>query len=433
MSEDDNRVAALGRSTGPLVGTIRVPASKSLTQRALVAAALAGEGSTVLRPLDAEDPRLLLTALDAAGLTLRWDRDTVLAGPRVPVGEGHFALGNNGTGARFLLAQLANLSGRWLVDGSRRLRERPMGELVRALQELGADIRGGATDGTANNAGRLPLLVLGKPLHGKAVRLDPSASSQFVSALMLLGVALPGGLEVELSTPPPSRPYLELTEEVLTQFGADVAWDAARTRVKVLGPLRPAEVEVEGDWSAAAFPLAAVAVAGGEVEVQGVRRASRQGDAVILRLLEAIGCTTSWSEAGVILRGPAHAPLEADLSDTPDLFPALAVVVARHGGRLVGLGGLASKESDRLAVMADRLTRLGFGVHADAVSFESEGGRPNDDYSGPPLGPAADHRIAMALAVASCVVGGVRIADPSCVAKSWPGFWSAWPPGGGVR
>ncbi len=403
-------------------GRVRVPSSKSVTQRALVAAALAGPGSAVRSPLDAEDPRLLFAALRRAGFLLDWQAGGIVARGPDRVAGGELFLGHNRTGARLLLAQLAALPGRWVLDGSERLRERPLAPLAAALVRLGARIepmRGAAL--------ALPLAVAGRPLAGGEVALDASSSSQFVSALLLLGAALPAGLAVRLAAPPPSRPYLDLTADVLEVFGARVVADASGTVFTVPGGgLAAAEITVEGDWSAAAFPLAAAAVAGGEVEVVGVRCTSRQGDAAVLAVLERAGCRWAASREGVVLAGPATRPVAADLRDAPDLFPALAVVTAVAGGRLDGLQGLAAKESDRLAVMARHLAALGFAVETGEGWFAAPGGRPGPAGPTAPLDPAADHRIAMALAVAGCTVPGVRVLGPGCVAKSWPGFWDAW-------
>ncbi|OFV82095.1 MAG: 3-phosphoshikimate 1-carboxyvinyltransferase [Acidobacteria bacterium RBG_13_68_16] len=417
-----NQVVEARHAPGGVGGSIRVPASKSLTQRALVAAALAGRGSAVRHPLDAEDPRLLFEALQAAGFRLVWEADAITAQGRDPVEGATLHLGNNGTGVRFLLAQLAAVPGSWVVNGSERLRQRPIAPLVGALRHLGARIQ--PVEGLHD---ALPLRVHGQPLRGGRVELDASASSQFVSALLLLGATLPEGLSVRLAAPPPSRPYLDLTAEVLEAFGAPLIVADNGTSWSVRGGvLTPAQFSVEGDWSAAAFPMAAAAVAGGEVEVVGVRRESRQGDAAVLGMLAGAGCRIHESSHGVVVGGPATGPLDADLRDTPDLFPALAVLVASVGGKLTGLAGLATKESDRLSVMTVHLTTLGFAVEAGAAWFAG-GGRTRRRWPGDHvLDPAGDHRVAMALAVAGCAVPGVRITDPGCVAKSWPGFWAAW-------
>jgi len=401
-----------------------VPPSKSLTQRALLAAALAGRRSAVRRPLDAEDSRLLAVALGGLGFRLSWGADAVEALGRDEVGGAELFLGNNGTGARLLLAQLAALPGDWLLDGSPRLRERPVGGLVTTLRALGADIA--PAGGGRSGADALPLRVRGQTLRGGTVALDASASSQFVSALLLLAPRLPGGLEVELAAAPPSRPYVGLTLEVLRAFGAAVETRGDGRWFRVAGPLRPATYTVEGDWSAAAFPCAAVAVAGGAATVAGVRLDSAQGDAVIARLLAEAGCSVRETSDGIAISGPALRPVHADLRDTPDLFPALAVVVALVGGRLTGLAGLATKESDRLAVMVESLRALGLPVRAEGESFTGAGGRPVGHAPAGPLDPADDHRVAMALAVAGTVVPGLRVAQPGCVGKSWPGFWQDW-------
>jgi 3-phosphoshikimate 1-carboxyvinyltransferase len=218
-----------------------------------------------------------------------------------------------------------------------------------------------------------------------------------------------------------------LTAEVLAAFGVPPARADDGTGWSVVGgALTPAEFTVEGDWSAAVFPMAAAAVVGGDVEVVGVRRDSRQGDSAALALLARAGCRIRESSSGVVVGGPATAALEADLRDTPDLFPALAVLVASVGGRLTGLAALAAKESDRVAVMTRHLTTLGFAVEAGAAWFAGSGGSRRRWPADHALDPAGDHRVAMALAVAGCAVPGVRITDPGCVAKSWPGFWASW-------
>jgi 3-phosphoshikimate 1-carboxyvinyltransferase len=312
-----------------------------------------------------------------------------------------------------------------------RLRERPVAGLVRALTAMGGFFEPATAISPRGEPlrepGRLPLRIYGRELAGGDVDLDPSASSQFVSALLLLGARLPSGLRVRLAGPPPSRPYIDMTADVLRTFGAHCTADADGHAFAVDGgSLRPAEIEVEGDWSAAAFPFAAVAVAGGEVEVEGLSLASRQGDTAVASLLAAAGCSVRATSRGVAVAGPARGRLEADLRDTPDLFPALAVVVARGGGRLGGLEGLAAKESDRPAVMAAHLAGLGFSVRLTGGALVSEGRRATIAAAGAPLDPADDHRIAMALAVAGTLVEGVQVAKPACVAKSWPSFWQDW-------
>jgi len=407
---------------GPARGTVSVPPSKSLTNRALVAAAVAG-GGTVERALDCDDTRRLAEALAAMGWEVSWEGDTVRVGPRRrPRGPVAVHLGDSATGARFVLALAAVVPGETLVDGSPRLRERPMAPLLAALARLGAEVEAASAD-------RLPVRVRGGPVAGGRVTLDPGVSSQFVSALLLAAPAMPRGLELVLEGALPSRPYVRLTEAVLEAFAAAVTRraDGGGWRVSA-GGARPTVYRVEGDWSAAAFPLAAAAVAGGEVRVRGVSAESAQGDRRVVDLLGRIGCSVRWEDGAVAVRGPALAPLEADLRDTPDLFPALAAVAAAAppGSRLEGLETLAFKESDRLAVMAANLSRLGAEVVVGPGTLEVL--RPLRPPGGGPVAvtAAGDHRIAMAMAVAALRAGPAALDDGGCVAKSYPEFWSDW-------
>lgn len=413
-----SEVMVLPTAPQGLSGKVKVPPSKSLTQRAILAAALAGPGSRVLEPSAAEDPQILLTALEGLGYRFRRDGPWLEVMPRCEVASGELFFGNNGTALRLLLPQAALTPGRWLFDGTPRLRQRPLWPLLRSLAGMGAECIPRASNGQA-----LPLEVRGGHLQGTTAVLDPSLSSQFVSALMFAGVRLPDGLQVALTSPAPSRPYVGLTQEVLQAFGAEVEVEELAVRVK--GPLVPASYVVEGDWSAAAFPAAAVAVAGGEVEVLGVSPTSNQGDAVCFRLLQEIGCRGERTAQGVRLLGPGHRPLMANLHDTPDLFPPLAVVVAVLGGELLGLATLAGKESPRLAVMGEHLLALGFDVSWGEDWFRGSG-RQRPVVPEEALDPVADHRVAMALAVAGLLRPGLKLANPQCVAKSWPGFFNDW-------
>jgi len=398
---------------GGLFGVVEVPPSKSLGQRALLAACLAGPPSQVLRFPAAEDPQLLLAALQEVGYRLHREGEAVAVEGFSPKGAATLFLGNNGTGLRLLLAHLATLPGRFRLDGVERLRERPVAPLVQALRQLGAEVVGE----------RLPLEVMGRELSGGRVRLDASLSSQFLSALLFAGPRLAQGVAVEVVGELPSRPYVAMSCQVLRAFGAQVVEEGKEFAVR--GPLRPRTVTVEGDWSAAAFPMVGVAVAGGEVEVRGVQLPSPQGDAVLVTLLRQAGCEITPTAGGVRVRGPATGPVRADLRDCPDLFPPLSVLVALRGGELAGLGNLAVKESPRLAVMAQHCQRLGLPVQVGPDWFAAPGGG-SAAAPAEPLSPAGDHRIAMALAVAALVAPGLAVQDPGCVAKSWPGFFAAW-------
>lgn len=410
------------RLPGPcsnLSASVDVPASKSLTNRALVAAAVA-DGGEVDNPLDCEDTRLLANALAAAGWTVEWT-DRVRLGPRRSLDdEVSLWLGNSGTGARLVLGLLAATPGRFLVDGTPRLRERPMAPLVEALARLGASVE--CSDG------RLPAAVEGHLLEGGEVVISPRVSSQFVSSLLLAAPLMRRGIVLDVEGELPSRPYVDLTEQVLREFGVEVdrAPSSRRWRVPP-GKARPARVTIEGDWSAAAFPAAAAAVVGGSVSVGPLALDSLQGDRAVCDFLRSAGVEVTEVGDRVRFRGPAQRPLIADLRETPDLFPALSVVAATvTGSKLAGLDHLKHKESDRLAVMVANLRRLGCEVEvADAVFCIH---RPLPKAHPLPIEVTAadDHRIAMAMAVAALRVVPVDLDDPDCVVKSFPGFWQTW-------
>ncbi len=399
-----------------------MPTSKSLTNRALVVAAAAG-GGTIEEPLDCEDTRLLARALDACGWPVRWEESRVEVGPRhVPDVPVSVTLGNSGTGARFLLALAAVTPGEVTVDGTARLRERPMGPLIEALRELGADV-------TASEGGRLPVTVRGRGLTGGALTFEPGVSSQFVSALLIAAPLMENGLELRLEGLVPSRPYLDLTQRVLSSFGArSRPGEHGRLwRVDAAG-LKPSQYRVEGDWSAAAFPLCAAAVVGGCVTVVNGHPDSAQGDRAVLGFLERAGCTIRRKQRGVVVEGPAVRPFEAALQDTPDLFPALSVVAASvpAGSRLTGLSALRHKESDRLGVMANNLQAAGADVTVDRTSFRVDRSLPSAPLPVRRVTAAGDHRIAMAMALAALRSGPLHLDDASCVVKSYPGFWQHW-------
>lgn len=420
----------LPTGVGGLHGTVSLPTSKSLTNRALVAAAVAG-GGTIVSPLDCDDTRVLAAALKGAGWPVEWQESIEVGARSVAGSRVTLDLKDSGTGSRLMLALLAACTGTFLVDGSARLRERPMGPLLEALENLGASIRA--------NDGFLPAEIDGQVLNGGPVDVRPEISSQFVSALVMAGPLMRNGLDLRVTGPLPSAPYLDLTVDVMRSFGSqmDVTDDRRNWRVAPV-PLRRTRYEVEGDWSAAAFFLTAVAVAGGTLELGPLDPASRQGDRAVLRVLADAGLEFDWHERTLHARGPVVAPLSADLSDTPDLFPALAAAAAcaPPGSRFSGLDHLKHKESDRLTTMVENLERLGARLTVRGPEVEVEA-TVDANAEGPRTVTAAnDHRVAMAMAVAALGAGRLELDDPSCVSKSFPRFWNAWeslvgPPGGG--
>lgn len=404
----------------PPNAVFRVVPSKSMTHRALVASALARGTSELVEPLDSDDTRRTLSGLTALGFRVGSESGlwTVegLAG-EVP-GGGEIYLGESGTTCRFLtaLAALGDRPSR--LDGSSRLRDRPLVELVEALDRIGADIR---PDGTS---GGLPLRAGGVAPRGGAVAVRSERSSQFASALLLVAARLPEGLEVDMGPRPVSWPYVSMTLDVLRAFGIGVE-SLSLTRHRV-APSDYAAIRyrVEGDHSAAAYFLLAAAVCGGRVRMDGLDPRSSQADARFGEILQGAGvtirCGDRWVEAegGAPIQG-----LEVDLADAPDLLPTVAVLAlfARGPSRISGLAHARLKESDRLDAVADGLRSVGRVVVAGADSLEVEASRAA--ARGAVIRTRSDHRIAMAFAVAGLGIPGIVIDDAGCVSKSYPRFW----------
>jgi 3-phosphoshikimate 1-carboxyvinyltransferase len=394
-----------------------------------VAAACADGESVLLNPLESSDTRALASALRLLGAEIFLEG----VGWRVvgPIGRrGHSDLevfidvGDAGTPARFLAALLSAIPGRYRLDGSARMRERPMSPLFEAIRVLGGEIR------CVVREGFLPAAIRGGSLRGGRVRIRGDVSSQFLSALMLVSPLVPGGIELDVEGPLASASYLALTRRVLEGFGASAG-----------GGYRPARFRVPGDDSAACFPIAGALASGGSVTLRGLARDSEQPDAAFREWAASAGGVLEWrtraeGEDALTVSGPqggakALLPVEVDVDAAPDAALPLAALVAFAAGtsRLSGVARLREKESDRLAAALDFLTRAG------AVAGEERDSRGPVLVVGGRAGvprPAAfaahaDHRVAMSAAVlALALPEGSTLDDPGVVAKSWPGFWEAW-------
>jgi 3-phosphoshikimate 1-carboxyvinyltransferase len=403
--------------------TVEVPGSKSLANRALVCAALA-DGTSVLHNVpDGDDTTAMLECLRALGVAVAGRApDVVITGTGGLAPEpGTVAFAAlAGTTSRFVTALAALAEVPVVVDGGPPLRTRPFGPLHDALRQLGVTVTTGA------QADGLPATISGPPT-GDAVTLPGDVSSQFVSALMLIGPRLPRGLRIELSSELVSRPYVNLTGDVLGWFGAGPVEVGERTIVVPAGEYRPTEVSIEADASSASYPLAVAAIAGGSVTVRGLGSASRQGDTRFADLLGEMGCTVSrTADATTVSRAPTTElrGIDVDMADVSDLVPTLAVVAAcaTSPTRIRGVGFIRAKESDRLGDLAEELTKAGVRIADTDDGLAIEPSR--DDLRRATLGTHHDHRLAMAFGVLSRVVPeGLEIGDPDVVTKSWPAFW----------
>jgi len=410
---------------------LAAPASKSLTQRALVIASLGRGRSHLRRPLLGEDGTLLREALGACGVRIAataGGADLEVDGGEATRGAGvALMLGNAGTAMRFLAARLAVEPDPRLLDGGPRMRQRPIEDLLESLRALGMEAE------AVRGNGCPPIRVGGGRPRGGAVSLSGARSSQFLSALLMAAPRFERGVDVAIQGPLVSRPYVDLTIAMMRRFGVEVrtapavdpggAGTTGRFTVAPGGTYRAADVTIEGDWSSASYLFAAAAIVPGRVEVEGLDPASRQGDAGILAILRQMGCRVDGGAGGVVaVEGPEGLrAVDADLRDMPDLAPTVAILALFADGpsRIHGVPHLRLKESDRIEALAAGIAALGGEADAgpDGLTI-----RPRP-LQGGTIDPRGDHRMAMAFAVAGLRVPGVVILDPHCVAKSYPGFW----------
>ncbi|MCY2958576.1 MAG: hypothetical protein NTY35_00260 [Planctomycetota bacterium] len=418
---------------GVVRGAVRVPGSKSIAQRAVVLAGLC-PGRTRLAGLpDGEDVVAALALVAATGARVERLSPAACAIDGRPPGphrgwraDPPLQAGESGT-----LARLATAAFGFCGDAGRTGTIDVRGTLAqRSSTALFAALRGAGVRTEPGDAVRWPVRItpLGPPSE---VVLDNPASSQEVSALLIALAAWPGEAALVVRGEIPSRPYLALTVAALAQFGATVAESVmpGAAHFHVTGPLRAPEVplSIEPDASAAAVALAAGCLSGGDVAIAGITSRSLQGDARIVEHLAAFGCEAGARDDALQARGLPTRPADLDLTGEPDLAPVLAAVAARaaieSGGttRLRGLGTLPGKESSRIEVLAAGLRAAGFEATAtrDALSI----GRGTPRRPAEPLDSHGDHRMAFAFALLGLTIDGVLVADPGCVAKSWPGFW----------
>jgi 3-phosphoshikimate 1-carboxyvinyltransferase len=403
----------------PTRAAVAVPGSKSYTHRVLIAAALSDGRCVIENALESEDTRLTRDTLKKWGVAMAPEGEAlVVAGCKgeFKTCRSPIFLGNSGTSMRLLTAVAALVPGTSILTGSDRLRARPIQDLLDGLAQAGVTAR--SLDGN----GCPPVAIEGGGLSGGRVDLNCALSSQFLSALLLVGPHTREGIEVRVTHGPVSRPYIDITLDTLASFGVQAERDGyAWFKVPGGQCYRAGRHRVEPDCSQAGYFWAAAAVTASTVSVRGTRRGSRQGDIRILEILERMGCRVASQADGVAVSGGALSAVDVDMGDIPDVVPTVAVVAAFARGRTVirNVAHLRGKESDRLAAVSAGLNQMGIAAGCDADRLWIEGGTPQ---------PAAidccnDHRIAMSFAVAGLKAPGVRILDEACVRKSFPGFW----------
>ena len=392
--------------------SISLPASKSISARALIASALSAGQSGIGNLSRCEDTRLLAEAATSLG-----------SGGRTYVGSG-------GASLRFMIAAAASIPGlRLTIDCSGQLRRRPVGPLVDALRGIGAEL--------ADCAGTAPFSIRGRRLGGGEMSIDPSASSQFVSALMLAAPLWSDGLRLRFSAKPVSFPYIEMTAALMRRFGAEAETTESGVAVPPGEYSLPNGFTVEADWSAASYVYELAAIHPGTIwRVASLTppEISVQGDSAAASIFARIGIRTRYNADGSadIFAGRQTTPavFEADMNGTPDLVPALAATLCalRVPFRLSGVSHLRHKESDRIAALVGELGRCGWRTGYSDGSLVYDGSAPDTPQTKTVADSHADHRMAMALApLAPLLPRGLEIDSPGVVDKSFPGYWDILP------
>jgi 3-phosphoshikimate 1-carboxyvinyltransferase len=406
----------------PPDATIRVPGSKSVTNRALIIAALADGNSRIVNPLFSDDSFWLMDALVRLGIDVHADGERGEVYVSGQSGEIYASgvdlfVGNAGTVARFLPPFLALGRGPFTVDGVPRMRERPVADLVDGMRQLGAEVEYAGEDG------RFPLMIKGGGIPGGKARVSASKSSQFISGLLM---AAPYA-QAPVTLHPVGRkewPYVGITVALMRAFGVEVD-EAANGRFTVAPALYSSrEYEVEPDASGASYFMAAAAVTGGRVRIPGLGASSPQGDLRFAGVLRDMGCRVEIASDFVEVQGPDHLRgVEVDMNAFSDTMITLSAIAPFAEGptTIKNVGHTRLQESDRLSAVATELTRLGVKTQTTPSFIRII---PNKIRPGV-VRTYGDHRMAMAFAITGLVASGIRIRDPGCVTKTFPGYFGA--------
>jgi 3-phosphoshikimate 1-carboxyvinyltransferase len=427
----------------PLHATVRIPGSKSLTNRALLIAALADGTTRLTNALFSDDSLYFADALNRLGFEVYFDSER--AEMTVTGRNGHILakranvfIGNAGTAARFLSAFLTLGAGEYILDGDVRMRQRPIGDLVDTLKQLGANVEPMKRESRIGNQPTVnglrstvdlqqicpPIKIIASGLPGGQASIAGGISSQFLSALLMVAPYAQNPVTLTVTTELNSKPYVDMTIAIMRDFGVEVHRDGYRS---FSVPLKHYELcntyAIESDASAASYFFAAPAILGGTVRVENISRRSKQGDVAFLDVLQQMGCMVVEGENYIKVTGPKTLRgVDVDMCDIPDTSQTLAAIApfASSPTRIRGIASARVKETDRVAAVCTELTRLGVDVeeHSDGLTIQ-----PCESISPASIQTYNDHRMAMAFALVGLRAPGVKIEDPGCVSKTFPNYF----------
>lgn len=420
--------------TGPLDAVVHVPGSKSLTNRALLVAALASGKTKLTNALFSDDSIYFANALQTLGFDVQRDPShhemTVMGlGGHIPAQRAELFVGNAGTAARFLTSFLTLGTGEYILDGDARMRQRPIGDLVDALEQLGATVTpctlNDNTNGVLDRAQiSPPICISSSGLPGGKATVAGDISSQFLSALLMVAPYARNPVEIILSTNLNSKPYVDMTIAVMEDFGVKVVRDGYDSFSIPLAHYLPhSSYAIESDASAASYFFAAPAIVGGSVCVKNISRRSKQGDMAFLAVLAQMGCSVTESDNSIVISSDGNLyGVDVDMSDIPDTAQTLAVIApfAHSPTRIRGIASARVKETDRISATCTELARIGVTVeeHPDGMTIY-----PCDHIQPATVQTYNDHRMAMAFSLIGLRVDGIVIENPGCVSKTFPGYF----------
>ena len=405
----------------PLSATVRVPGSKSLTNRALLIAALADGTTRLTNALFSDDSRYFVKALQTLGFDVQLDEVnsemTIRGlGGKIPSNKSELFIGNAGTAARFLSAFLTLGHGEYILDGDSRMRERPIGDLIDALHQLGVELE------ATNNCP--PVEIFAKGLPGGKTKIAGNISSQFLSALLMVAPYAKSLIEIEVVTELNSKPYIDMTIAIMKDFGVEIkrhGYERFIIQPSFFFPL--STYSIESDASAASYFFAAPAICGGTVHVENISRNSKQGDIAFLDILQQMGCIIGEDHDAitVICTNPLKG-IDVDTRDFPDTAQTLAAIApfASSPTRIRGIASARLKETDRIHATCTELARLGVHVeeHEDGMTIY-----PCDEIQPAMIQTYNDHRMSMAFSLIGLRIPGITIENPACVSKTFPNFF----------
>ncbi|MFI4875408.1 MAG: 3-phosphoshikimate 1-carboxyvinyltransferase [Blastopirellula sp. JB062] len=404
----------------PIQGSILPPGSKSLTNRALVIAALAEGRSTLTGALASEDTEVMIESLRRLGIDVQHDRDGGVlqvdgCGGAIPAVEADLFVANSGTTIRFLTAMVAAGAGRYRLDGIERMRERPIRDLLETLSQLGVDCR------SELGTGCPPVIVETQGLAGGVAKIAGDISSQYLSGLMMAAPYASNGVTLEVAGELVSKPYVRMTAAVMRDFGVDV--DAGDLSRLVVPPSRYVgrTYAIEPDASAASYFWGAAAITGGEVTVRGLSRDALQGDVAFCECLRRMGCQVQYGPTSITVAGKPLKGIEVDMNAISDTVQTLAAVALFADGPTVvsGVAHNRHKETDRIGDLARELRKLGAAVEEREDGLAIMPGK----LQGAQIETYNDHRMAMSLALVGLKQPGVTILDPACTGKTYPEYF----------